>query len=437
VRRTPPATGSGPVDGPAAGSASPADRASTAAPVVPTGRRYVQLVLVLGALISIGPLTIDMYLPALPELADELDAGDAAVQVTLTGMLAGLACGQLFLGPLSDALGRRRPLLVGVVVHAGASLLCALAPDVVSLSAVRVLQGFAGAAISVNAMAIVRDLFVGIAAARLLSRLMLVIGAAPVLAPSLGGLILQYTSWRGIFVVLAGFALVLAAVAAVGLRETLPPQRRRSARPMATLRTYRSLLRDGTFVALVLVAGLMMSALFSYISGSPFVFQEIYGLSQRDYGLVFGGNALGIVLGTQLNPLLLRRFRPSQILTAAVLVATAGGTVLVVVTATGFAGLVGVLVPLVLIVGCCGLALPNTPALALSRHGEAAGTAAALLGSVQFGVGAFTAPLVGLLGTGTPVPMAAVILCGTGLAGVLLLTVVRRDVHVDTAQSAD
>jgi MFS transporter, DHA1 family, multidrug resistance protein len=437
VRRTPPATGSGPVDGPAAGSSSVARGAATAGPVAPTGRRYVQLVLVLGALISIGPLTIDMYLPALPELADELEAGDAAVQVTLTGMLAGLACGQLFLGPLSDALGRRRPLLVGVLVHAVASLLCALAPDVVSLSAVRVLQGFAGAAISVNAMAIVRDLFVGIAAARLLSRLMLVIGAAPVLAPSLGGLILQYTSWRGIFVVLAGFALVLAAVAAVGLRETLPPQRRRSARPMATLRTYRSLLRDKTFVALVLVAGLMMSALFSYISGSPFVFQEIYGLSQRGYGLVFGGNALGIVLGTQLNPLLLLRFRPSQVLTAAVLVATAGAAVLVVVTATGFGGLVGVLVPLVLIVGCCGLALPNTPALALSRHGEAAGTAAALLGSVQFGVGAFTAPLVGLLGTGTAVPMAAVILGGTGLAGVLLLTVGRRDVHVDTAHGAD
>ncbi len=437
MKRTPPATGSGPAKGPAAGSASAAADRPGSATVAPTGRRYLQLVLVLGALISIGPLTVDMYLPALPELAEELDAGDAAVQVTLTGMLAGLAFGQLVIGPLSDSLGRRRPLLVGVLVHAVTSLLCALAPDVVSLSAVRVLQGFAGAAISVNAMAIVRDLFVGIAAARLLSRLMLVIGAAPVLAPSLGGLILQYTSWRGIFVVLAGFAVLLAVVAAVGLRETLPPQRRRSARLMATLRTYRSLLRDRTFVALVLVAGLMMSALFSYISGSPFVFQDIYGLSQRTYGLVFGGNALGIVLGTQLNPLLLRRYLPSQVLTGAVLVATAGGTVLVVVTATGFGGLAGVLAPLAVIVTACGLALPNTPALALSRHGEAAGTAAALLGSVQFGVGAFTAPLVGLLGTSTAVPMAAVILGGAGLAAVLLLTVVRRDVNVDTAQNVD
>jgi DHA1 family bicyclomycin/chloramphenicol resistance-like MFS transporter len=279
----------------------------------------------------------------------------------------------------------------------------------------------------------VRDLFVGIAAARLLSRLMLVIGAAPVLAPSLGGLILQYTSWRGIFVVLAGLAVLLGTVAVFGLRETLPPHRRRSARPMATLRTYRSLLRDPTFVALVLVAGLMMSALFSYISGSPFVLQGIYGLSERAFGLVFGCNALGIVVGTQLNPLLLGRFRPSQVLTFAVLVSTGAAAALVLTTLTGFGGLLGLLVPLGVIIGTCGLALPNTPALALSRHGEAAGTAAALLGAVQFGVGAATAPLVGVLGTGTAVPMAAVILGATGTASVLLLTIVRRDPHVDSA----
>lgn len=422
---TPPTTdrdaGGGPV-GAAAGDVS-----------APTGRAYVQLVLVLGALIALGPLTIDMYLPALPALAADLRASDAGVQVTLTGMLAGLATGQLVIGPLSDAFGRRRPLLVGVAVHALASLLCAVAPDVVSLSAVRVLQGFAGAAISVNAMAIVRDLFVGIAAARLLSRLMLVIGAAPVLAPSLGGLILQYTSWRGIFVVLAGFAAVLATVAAFGLRETLPPHRRRPARLLATLRTYRSLLRDPTFVALVLVAGLVMSVLFSYVSGSSFVLQGVYGLSERTFGLVFGCNALGIVLGTQLNPLLLRRFRPSQVLTAAVLLASVGAAAMVATTATGFGGLIGLLIPLSFVIATCGLALPNTPALALSRHGEAAGTAAAMLGVVQFGVGAMTAPLVGLLGTGTAVPMAAVIFGGAGTAAVLLLTVVRRDPHVDTS----
>jgi MFS transporter, DHA1 family, multidrug resistance protein len=254
-----------------------------------------------------------------------------------------------------------------------------------------------------------------------------------VLAPSLGGLILQYTSWRGIFVVLAVCALLLVLVAAFGLKETLPPHRRRSARPMATLRTYRSLLRDPTFVALVLVAGLMMSALFSYVSGSSFVLQGVYGLDPRTFGIVFGCNAVGIVLGTQLNPVLLRRFRPSQVLTFAVVAATAASGGMLLTTATGFGGLFGLLVPLSFVVACCGLALPNTPALALSRHGEAAGTAAAMLGSVQFGVGAVTAPLVGVLGTGSAVPMAAVIFGGAGLAAVLLLTVVRRDPGVDTA----
>ncbi len=403
-------------------------------PVPPTGGRYVQLVLVLGALISLGPLTVDMYLPALPALAEDLDASDAGVQFTLTGMLAGLAFGQLVIGPLSDAVGRRRPLLTGVAVHALASVLCAVAPDVVSLSAVRVLQGFAGAAIGVNAMATVRDLFVGVAAARLLSRLMLVIGAAPVLAPSLGGLILEYTSWRGIFVVLAACALVLVLLAALGLRETLPPHRRRSARPLATLRTYRTLLRDSTFVALVFVAGLMMSTLFSYVSGSPFVLQGVYGLDEQTFGLVFGCNALGLVVGTQLNPVLLRRFRPSQVLTCAVVTAAVAAATMVLTTATGLGGLLGLLVPLAVVVATSGLSLPNTPALALSRHGEAAGTAAAMLGSVQFGVGAVTAPLVGVLGTGTAVPMAAMILTAAALAAVLLLTVVRRDPHVDTAR---
>ncbi|MDQ4086088.1 MAG: multidrug effflux MFS transporter, partial [Actinomycetota bacterium] len=385
-------------------------------------------------LISLGPLTVDMYLPALPALAEDLDASDAGVQFTLTGMLAGLAFGQLVIGPLSDAVGRRRPLLTGVAVHALASVLCAVAPDVVSLSAVRVLQGFAGAAIGVNAMATVRDLFVGVAAARLLSRLMLVIGAAPVLAPSLGGLILEYTSWRGIFVVLAACALVLVLLAALGLRETLPPHRRRSARPLATLRTYRTLLRDSTFVALVFVAGLMMSTLFSYVSGSPFVLQGVYGLDEQTFGLVFGCNALGLVVGTQLNPVLLRRFRPSQVLTCAVVTAAVAAATMVLTTATGLGGLLGLLVPLAVVVATSGLSLPNTPALALSRHGEAAGTAAAMLGSVQFGVGAVTAPLVGVLGTGTAVPMAAMILTAAALAAVLLLTVVRRDPHVDTAR---
>ncbi len=396
--------------------------------------RYAQLIIVLGSLIAIGPLTIDMYLPAFPALADDLGASTSAVQLTLTGMLGGLAFGQLVIGPLSDAFGRRRPLLFGLVGHLAASLLCAVAPTIEVLSVVRVLQGFSGAAISVVALATVRDLFSGSAVARTMSRLMLVIGLAPILAPSLGGVILQFTDWRGIFVVLAAAALVLIGVAIFGLQETLPVERRRSARVGATLRTYRSLFRDRTFVALVLIAGLMFSSLFVYVSGASFVLQEGYGLDEGTFALVFGANSLALTLASQLNPRLIGRFGPAGVLTFAIGLSAVAATAIVLAGATGFGGLLGVLVPMMLVLAAAGLAMPNTPALALTRHGEAAGTASALLGFSQFGVGAVVAPLVGLFGGTSAVPMGAMMLLVTLLAGALMVGVVRRDPtvqHID------
>jgi DHA1 family bicyclomycin/chloramphenicol resistance-like MFS transporter len=414
---------------PAETPAAPAE-AATEVPQAPTGRRYLQLVLVLGALIALGPLTIDMYLPAFPTLSADLGASDSATQLTLTGMLAGLAAGQLVIGPLSDAFGRRRPLVAGLVGHALASVLAALAPTIEVLATVRVLQGFAGAAISVVAMAVVRDLFSGYAVARLMSRLMLVIGLAPILAPTIGGVILEWTSWRGIFGVLAAAAVVLTGVALVGVRETLPAQRRRPANLRATLATYRTLLGDTSFVALVLIGGLMMSAMFAYVSGSSFVLQDGYGLDEVAFGLVFGLNAAGLTITSQLNPMMIRRFGVLNVLSAAMVVGLLAALTLVVVGLTGAGGLAAVLVPLALVVASVGLSLPNTPALALTRHGESAGTAAALLGAVQFGVGALVAPLVGLFGSSTPTPMGAVMVAVTALASVLMFGVVRRDPSV-------
>jgi MFS transporter, DHA1 family, multidrug resistance protein len=393
----------------------------------PTGRRYVQLVLVLGALIALGPMTIDMYLPAFPALAADLNASDSAIQLTLTGMLGGLAFGQLVIGPLSDAFGRKRPLVTGLLVHAVASVLAAAAPSIYLLASVRVLQGFAGAAISVVAMAIVRDLFSGYAVARLMSRLMLVIGLAPILAPSIGGVILEWTSWRGIFGVLAATAVVLTFVAVLGVRETLPVERRRPANLRATLATYRGLIRDRAFLALVFIGGFMMSAMFAYVAGSSFVLQDGYGLSELAFGLVFGLNAAGLTIASQLNPLLIRRFGVLNVLSGAMITGVLSASALVVAGLTGVGGLAGVLVPLALVVASAGLSLPNTPALALTRHGEAAGTAAAMLGSVQFGVGALVAPLVGMFGSTTAAPMGLVMVAVTLSATALMFGVVRRD----------
>ncbi|MDG4800247.1 multidrug effflux MFS transporter [Micromonospora sp. WMMD980] len=383
-----------------------------------------RLVLVLGSLIAVGPLTIDMYLPALPAIVADFATTSAAVQLTLTGTLAGLALGQLLIGPLSDAVGRRRPLIAGLLLHVLASSLCVVAPNVAVLGALRVVQGLGVAATAVVAMAVVRDLFSGAAFATLLSRLLLVMGAAPVLAPTLGGGVLRWTDWRGVFVALAAFGVLLVVVASTGLPETLAPERRRRGGVVATISLYGSLLRDRVFVGLVLVAGLAMAALFAYVAGSSFVLQQTYGLDEQQFGLAFGAGAVGLIGATQYNVRLLRRYPPQRILVLSLAVGTLAGLALVAFAATNVGGLPALLVSLWTVLAAAGLAMPNAPALALSRHGEAAGTASALLGAVQFGVGAVAAPLVGVLGTGA-VAMALVVAGGMVAALVALLVVVR------------
>jgi DHA1 family bicyclomycin/chloramphenicol resistance-like MFS transporter len=287
-----------------------------------------------------------------------------------------------------------------------------------------VLQGLGVAASSVVALAVVRDLFTGTAFASLLSRLMLVMGAAPILAPTLGGAVLRWTAWRGVFVALAAFGVLLLVVAALRLPETLPRERRRPAGPRSTLRAYGMLSRDRTFVGLVFVAGLGMAALFAYVAGSSFVFQDEFGLSEQEFAFAFGAGAVGLIAASQLNVRLLRRYTPQRILVAALATGTAGGVFLLAFAATGVGGLGTLLASLWLVLAAAGLALPNAPALAMSRHGEAAGTAAALLGAVQFGVGAVAAPMVGVLGNGS-VAMAVVVLGGMVSATAVLLAVVR------------
>jgi DHA1 family bicyclomycin/chloramphenicol resistance-like MFS transporter len=387
-------------------------------------RPSAKFVLILGALIAIGPLTIDTYLPAFPSITTDLETTDSAVQLTLTGTLIGLALGQLLIGPISDSIGRRRPLVAGVAVHVLASLLCVVAPNILTLGILRVLQGLGVAAATVVTTAMVRDVSSGVGAAKLMSRLMLVMGAAPVLAPTLGSQILRFTNWRGVFVALAGLGLVLIVVAITALPETLAPQQRRHGGVGSSLRTYRSLFTDRVFVGLVLVTGLSMGALFGYVAGSSFVFQDQYGLSEQEFGLAFGAGSIALIGGTQLNGLLLRWYQPRLILATALVLGFFAGVALLVVAATGAGGLAGLLVPMWGALGAAGLVLPNAPALALSRHGETAGAAAAMLGAVQFATGAITAPLVGVFGSDA-MAMATVVAGSLTLALLVLVTAVR------------
>jgi DHA1 family bicyclomycin/chloramphenicol resistance-like MFS transporter len=372
----------------------------------------VRHLLILGALSTFGPLSIDMYLPALPALAVDLNAGASQTQLTLSACLLGLALGQVIAGPLSDARGRRRPLLIGVAAYAAASLLCVVAPSVSALIALRFVQGLAGAAGIVIARAVVRDLHSGVAAARFFSLLMIVSGLAPILAPLIGGQLLRVTSWRGVFGTLAVIGVLLLA-AALGLEETLPAEARQRGGIRATLRTFRSLLADRNFVGYAISGGLVFAAMFAYISGSPFVLQQIYGVSPQLFSALFGLNAFGIMAAGQLNGRLVGRVAPERLLAAGLMTTALGGLALLIVVVANL-GLAGVLPALFVVVASVGLVIPNATTLALAGHPHTAGSASALLGVLQYAVGAVVAPLVGLAGLNA-LPMAIVIAaCGVG-----------------------
>lgn len=380
------------------------------------------MIVVLGALVALGPLTIDMYLPALPKIAADLSVSSSVAQLTLTGTLAGLALGQLIVGPLSDSLGRRRPLMAGIVLHMLASVVCLFAPNIVVLGVARALQGVGAAAAMVVAIAVVGDLFAESVAATVLSRLMLVLGVAPVVAPSLGAAVLLRASWHWVFAVLVVLAGGLLLVAALALPETLPASHRRPLKVRSIAATYVEVLRDVRFVILVLVAALAMSGLFAYIAGASFVLQGHYGLDQQAFALVFGAGAVALIGATQFNVVLLRRFGPQTIALWALVAASLGGAVFVGLSFAHTGGLAGFVVPVWAILAAMGLVIPNAPAVALARHPDAAGTAAAVLGAAQFGLGAAVAPLVGVLGN-DEFALALVMTTGMVIALLALLAV--------------
>ncbi|MEU4574237.1 multidrug effflux MFS transporter [Nonomuraea sp. ATR24] len=383
--------------------------ATQSQPAVVKERRGL-LLLILGALSAIGPLSIDMYLPALPAISGEMLSPAAQVQLTLTACLIGVSAGQVIAGPVSDVRGRRLPLIVGVAGFALTSLLCAFAPSVPVLIVLRLLQGMLGGAALVIVRAVVRDLYDGPAIARIFATLMLVSGLAPILAPVAGAQLLAFTSWRGVFVALSLAGLVLLLAVLPGVRETLPAEQREGGGLKHTLATFWALLRDRAFMGCALTAGLAFAAMFAYISGSPFVLQEVYAATPQQYSLIFGLNALGLTVMAQVGGRLSGRVRPARLVFAGLFVSLAGGGLLLAAAVTGL-GLAGIVAGLFVIMCGQGLVLPGTGALALAgQPPQVAGSASALLGVLQFALGAVAAPLVGLAGQDTAVPMAALML---------------------------
>ena len=394
----------------------PTPPAGSDAPAYRPDARYV---LLLGAMCALPAISTDIYLPSLPDVARDLGTTPAAAQLTMTGMLIGGAVGQLVIGPTSDRFGRRRPVLVGVAFHVVISLLCAVAPGIVPLVVLRVMQGFFNASATVVAIAVIRDRFVGSDASRLLSRLMLVIGVAPLFAPTIGGLIAGEFGWRAVFVALAIFGVGLWLVVWRRLPETLPPARRRDGGLRTALAGYKGLLRDRHFVAMAVLPGLGMAVLMSYVVGSPFVLQEGYGLSSTQFALLFAVNGVGLVAGAQVNASLVRRVSPIRIVRVVQPLLVLLSCVLVVLAVTGAGGLAGLLAVLWLLLALVNFVPPNASAMALSRHGEMAGTAAAFIGATQAGVAGLVSPLVGVLG-GDAVAMT-VVMVGSSVTALLVL----------------
>lgn len=386
----------------------------------------IKTAIILGSITAIGPLSIDMYLPALPGIAEHLSAGASFVQLSLTTFLLGLSLGQLFVGPLSDALGRRRPLLAGIVVYAVSSLLCALIPSIWALIVLRFIQGLAGSAGMVVARAVVRDLYSGTEMTRFISHLMLVNGVAPIVAPVIGAQLMLFLPWQGIFVTLALFGVALCLAIWLGLQETLPPARRSAAGIGRTWSTFKVLFRDKAFMGYGLVQGLISGALFAYISGSSFVIQNVFGASPQTYSLIFAMNSVGIVLATQVTGRLAGRIEERILFIAGISLAFCGAMFLLTAVLTGM-GLYAVLVALFMVVSSVGIVNTTGFSLAMENQGAAAGSAAAVQGVLGFLFGGIAAPLVGLGGESTAVPLGIVI-AGLCLGAVLCyLTLIRPE----------
>jgi DHA1 family bicyclomycin/chloramphenicol resistance-like MFS transporter len=391
-----------------------------------TRRRRILYILVLGALTALGPFTIDLYLPAFPILEHDFNTTASAIQLTLTGTMIGFGLGQLVVGPWSDKVGRRIPLLTTTSVHIIASVAAAVAPTLELLAAARVLQGAGAAAGGVVAVAIVRDLFGGKPLVLMLSRLALVSGVAPVIAPLIGSGLLLITDWRGIFLVLAIYGAVMLSCAIFLVPETLPVARRQERGSTTVLQRYRNVLGDRVFLGLIVIGSMTFSGLFSYLSASSFLFQETYGFDAQLYGVLFAVNSLGVVLGVQIASRLAARFGPQWVMAFS----TAGLFVfgsMIYVFAVLDLGLWGTLIPLFLFITSCGFTFPCVQVLALDRHGREAGTAASLIGAANFSIAGLVSPVVGLVSHGgiTAATMS-IVMVGCSAIGVLALWLVVR-----------
>ncbi|CAG9175489.1 Bcr/CflA family multidrug efflux MFS transporter [Cupriavidus pinatubonensis] len=377
--------------------------------------RFPAWLLVCASLTAIAPLSIDMYLPSFPALAADMRVDIGQIQLTLGTFLVGLALGQAFYGPISDRFGRKPPLYVGLGLYALAAAGCAMARSAESLMLWRFLQALGGCAGMVMARAVIRDRLDAHESARAFSSMMLVMGLAPILAPIIGGAILSASGWRAIFWLLTLAGLLILALVHFRMEESLPRERAAPLHPGAIVASYTGLLRDREFLGYSLSAGFGQAGMFAYISGSPFVLIELHGIDPSHYGFVFGANALGLIGMSQLNARLVHGRTLDSVLRRAVLAPCAAGLILAAAALAGVLVLPVLLAGFFVFIGSLGCITPNASALALTHQGHRAGTASALMGTLQFSLGTVAGAAVSLWHDGTALPLAVVMAaCGMG-----------------------
>jgi DHA1 family bicyclomycin/chloramphenicol resistance-like MFS transporter len=386
---------------------------------------FLRMAFILGALSAFGPLSIDMYLPALPNLANDLNSSTSLAQLSLTACLFGLALGQIFAGPISDVSGRRGPLLAGLFIYVISSLLCVFAANIWIFVIMRFIQGLAGSAGIVISRAAVRDLYSGSEMTRFFSLLMLVNGAAPILAPVLGGQILQVTSWRGIFIVLSAIGTIMLVTILGGFRETLPVTLRSNSGVKNTFLTFRTLIKNRKFMGYALGQGFVSAAMFAYIAGSPFVIQNIFGVSPQMFSLLFAINGLGIIIASQITGRLAGRVNESTLFVAGLTLAFLAGIFLLVMILLDGA-LYTILLPLFFVVSSVGIVSTSSFSLAMQDQAKAAGSASALIGFLSVILGGVMAPFVGIAGSHTALPMGIIIAIAETAALLSYIVLIKR-----------
>ncbi|MEK4869280.1 Bcr/CflA family multidrug efflux MFS transporter [Niallia sp. FSL W8-1348] len=386
--------------------------------------KRLQIAFLLGSLSLLGPFTIDTYLPAFPTIVDEFHTSASLVQVSLTTCLLGLALGQLIIGPMSDVQGRRKPLLIFLGLYLLSSLICAVAPNIYMLIVSRFIQGFAAAGGLVISRAVVRDLYSGRELTKFFATLMLIGNLGPIVAPIIGGAILSFANWKVVFLVLTCIGIILTIVVAFKLEETLPAEKRVPSNIKQVVMNFGSLLKDREFAGYAFTQGFTTAGIFAYVSGISFVYQNIYGVSPQVFSLLFGINGVGLIIGTQIVGRL-SKFSERTFLKSG-LALSMSASILLVIAILVHAPLVAVAIPIFLFVTSISIIGTSSFSLAMETKGHMAGSASALLGLLPFLLGSLTAPLVGIGGEHTAVPMGVIIFASSLLAFLSYYVLVRK-----------